>query len=66
MKAVGPLVGRCLRTLEYYKGIHEGGEATEKQENKLFQAQEAFDNVISIRVAMLEMIKIKGKRVDGW
>lgn len=61
MKAVGTLLGRCLRTLEYYKDIHEGGEATEKQEDKLVQAQEAFENVISIRDSMQEMIKFKGK-----
>ena len=36
-------------------------EATEKQEDKLFQAQEAFENVISIRDSMQEMIKFKGK-----
>lgn len=61
MKSVGTLLGRCLRTLEYYKDIHEGGEATEKQEDKLVQAQEAFDNMISIRNCMQEMIKFKGK-----
>lgn len=61
MKSVGTLLGRCLRTLEYYKDIHEGGEATEKQVDKLVQAQEAFENVISIRDSMQEMIKFKGK-----
>lgn len=61
MKAVGALLGRCLRTLEYYKDILEGGEATEKQQDKLVKAQKAFEDVISIRDSMQEMIKFKGK-----
>ena len=57
MKAVGPLVGRCLKTLEYYKGIQESGEATEKQTDKLYEAEENFENILSIRDTILTMIK---------
>ena len=59
LKAVGPLVGRCLRTLEYYKDKLEGGEATEKQTDKLIQAEDDFETIISIREAFLTMIKNK-------
>lgn len=61
MKAVGPLVGRCLRTLEHYKGKLESGEATEKDTDKLYQAEEDFESITSIRDAILEVKKNSSK-----
>lgn len=53
MKAVGSLEGRCLRTLEYYKGKLEGGEATEKDTDKLLRAEEDYETILSIRKNIL-------------
>lgn len=61
MKAVGQLVGRCLKTLEYYKDKLESGEATEKQTDKLYKAEVDFESIISIRDTLLTMIKYKKK-----
>lgn len=61
MKAVGPLVGRCLRSLEYYKGKMDLGEATEKDTDKLYQAQEDFESITSIRDTILQMKELRPK-----
>lgn len=61
MKAVGPLVGRCLRSLEYYKGKLDLGEATEKDTDRLDKAQEDFENIISIRDAILGLEELSSK-----
>lgn len=58
-QAIGPLVARKLRTYEYYKGIHEGGEATEKQVDKMFAAEKEFDVAKNIEQNILKLIKYK-------
>ena len=49
VEAVGKVVARRLRSFEYYKGIMEAGEATAKQEDKYWEAEEAFDNIVVIQ-----------------
>lgn len=53
---IGLLVARKLRTFEYYRGIHESGEATVKQTDKLYKAEEEYDAVLSIQNALLKYI----------
>ena len=59
LKAVGKVEGQCLRTLTYYKSVLEGGEATDKQTKKLYQAEEDFESIESIKNVLLAMIKRK-------
>ena len=58
-QVIGSLVARKLRTYEYYKGIHEGGEATEKQVDKMFAAEKEFDVAKNIEQNILKFIKYK-------
>ena len=58
-QVIGSLVARKLRTYEYYKGIHEGGEATEKQVDKMFAAEKEFDVANNIEQTILKFIKCK-------
>ena len=59
MKAVGPLVGRYLNSVIYYKEKLESGEANDKMWVKLHKAEKDFENIISIRDTLLEMIRNK-------
>ncbi len=56
--ALGSLIGRSLRTLNYYKEIQEGGEATTKQQDKLVEAQDRFETLISVRDSMVEYLRL--------
>lgn len=58
-QVIGSLVARKLRTYEYYKGIHEGGEATEKQVDKMWAAEKEFDVANNIEQTILKFIKCK-------
>lgn len=58
-QVIGSLVARKLRTYEYYKGIHEGGEATEKQIDKMWAAEKEFDAALSIQKELLNFLKFK-------
>ena len=57
-QVIGSLVARKMRTFEYYKGIHEGGEATEKQVDKLFKAEAEFEAALNIQEAIFEFLKL--------
>ena len=54
---IGSLVARKLRTFEYYCGKHEGWEATEKQVEKHFKAQEELEIARNIEHEIIEFIK---------
>lgn len=56
---IGSLVARKLRSYEYYKGIHELGEATEKQIDKLNKASDELNSAESIQEEVLRFIKLK-------
>lgn len=56
---IGSLVARKLRSYEYYKGIHELGEATEKQIDKLNKASDELNSAESIQKEVLRFIKLK-------
>lgn len=55
---IGSLVARKLRSYEYYKGIHESGEATEKQTDKLEKASDELNCAESIQTEVLRFIKL--------
>lgn len=57
LKAVGKVEGQLLRTLTYYKDKLEGGEASDKDTNKLCEAEEDFETICSIRAAILTLVK---------
>ena len=61
MSAVDKLVGTCVRSLVYYKGKLESGEATEKDTDKLCQAEEDFESITSIRDTILQMKELRPK-----
>ncbi len=61
---IGSLVARKLRSYEYYKGIHESGEATEKQIEKLNKASDELDAATSIQEEVLIFIKLMKKKKD--
>lgn len=54
---IGSLVARKLRSFEYYDGIHEGGEATEKQVDKYFKAQEELETAQGIESSIMIFLK---------
>lgn len=54
---IGSLVARKLRSFEYYDGIHEGGEATEKQVDKYFKAQTELETAQEIESSIMEFLK---------
>ena len=54
---IGSLVARKLRSYEYYKGIHEIGEATEKQVDKLMKAENELNAAWSIEENIRLFIK---------
>lgn len=56
---IGSLVARKIRSYEYYKDIHESGEATEKQEDKLDKASDELNSAESIQNEILRFIKLK-------
>jgi len=56
---IGSLVARKLRSYGYYKGIHESGEATEKQIDKLDKAYDELNSAESIQEEILKFIKYK-------
>lgn len=59
----GSLVARKLRSFEYYKGIQNSGEATEKQLDKFEKARDELDAAESIHEQVLKYIKLmKGKK----
>lgn len=53
---IGSLVARKLRTFGYYKGIHESGEATEKQVDKMIKAESELNAAESIEKEMREFL----------
>ena len=55
---IGSLVARKLRTYEYHKGVHEGGEATEKQVDKMWAAEKEFDVAKNIEQTILKFMKL--------
>lgn len=55
---IGQLVARKLRTYEYYNGIKEAGDATEKQIDKLINATDELEAAESIQRHVLECIKL--------
>lgn len=57
LKALGPLIGRQLKTYEYYKDIHDSGYASEKQDDKYVQAEEDYHNIIDLRNTIFEYLK---------
>lgn len=59
LKAVGKVEGQMLKTLTYYKDKLESGDASEKDTDKLTNAEEKFETILSIRESMLLMIKSK-------
>ena len=61
LQALGPVVGRYYKTYEYYKGIHEAGEATEKQTDKLMKAEENYNTIIYLRNQLVEYLRSKDK-----
>lgn len=56
---IGSLVARKLRSYQYYKGIHESGDATEKQLDKLEQADEELTAAENIQENIFSFIKLK-------
>ena len=54
---IGSLVARKLRSFEYYDGIHEGGEATEKQVDKYFKAQTELETAQEIESCIMNFLK---------
>lgn len=56
---IGSLVARKLRSYQYYKGIHESGDATEKQLDMLEQADEELTAAENIQENILSFIKLK-------
>lgn len=54
---IGSLVARKLRSFEYYDGIHEGGEATEKQVDKYFNAQTELETARNIETNIRDFLK---------
>ena len=54
---IGSLVARKLRTFEYYNSIHESGEATEKQVDKLERARDELNAAESIQKEILKYKK---------
>ena len=54
---IGSLVARKLRSFEYYDGIHESGEATEKQVDKYFKAQTELETAQEIESSIMEFLK---------
>lgn len=61
LKAIGPLIGRSLKTYEYYKDILESGEATDIQTNKLLKAEENYNNIINLRNELYKYLQLKRK-----
>lgn len=59
LEAVGKVLARKMKTYEYYRDIHESGEATEKQQTKLMQAEDSLNATICLRDALMEYIKLK-------
>lgn len=57
LKAIGPVVGRYLRSYEYYKDILESGEATDKQTDALLKAEENFNTIIELRNMLVQYLK---------
>ena len=60
--AVGKIVARKRKTYEYYKDIHDSGEATEKQQTKLVQAEDDLIHIAGFRDDIIEYIKLKKKK----
>lgn len=54
---IGSLVARKLRSFEYYDGILEGGDATEKQLDKLCQAEAELDAAQNIECTIRDFLK---------
>lgn len=61
LKAIGPLVGRYLKSYEYYKDILESGEATEKQTDKLLEAEQNFNDIINLRNELVKYLGLNQK-----
>lgn len=57
IQIIGSLVARKLRSFEYYKGIHESGEASDKQIDKLEKARSELDAAESIRETIRKYLK---------
>lgn len=60
--AVGKILARKIKTYEYYKDIHDSGEATEKQQTKLVQAEDDVIHISGFRDDIIEYIKLKKKK----
>ena len=54
---IGSLVARKLRSFEYYDGIHESGESTEKQVDKYVNAQTELETAQSIEINIRNFLK---------
>lgn len=54
---IGSLVARKIRSFEYYDGIHESGEATEKQVDKYANAQTELETALSIEINIRNFLK---------
>ena len=54
---IGSLVARKLRSFEYYKGIHEGGYATEKQIDKLDETRTELEAAQNIECIIRKFLK---------
>jgi hypothetical protein len=59
---IGSLIARKLRSYEYYKGILDLGEATEKQTDKLDKARDELNAAENIQRSVLEYIKREKKK----
>lgn len=59
LQIIGSLVARKLKSYMYYKGIHESGEATDKQTDKLDKAYSELTAAESIQKEVLNFIKLK-------
>lgn len=54
---IGRLVARKLNTFEYYKGIHELGEATEKQIDKMEKSHSELCAAMNIEETIRKYLK---------
>lgn len=59
------LENRLVRNLDYYQGLLEGGDATDKQTDKLEEVRGKLETVGNIRTVMDEMIGLQQKGGDA-
>lgn len=56
-QVIGSLVARKYKTYNYYRGIHDIGEASSKQIDKMIKAESELDAALSIQKELLNFLK---------